>query len=104
MENLWHHISIGDFVAVSIEGSEKPVIGKVLNITETQFEIHYWRGSINTKWTPWLTNEKLPWNDKLPKECVYLADFHLDSNSKLHPDTRRQIRQFKKSQKEKDKV
>jgi hypothetical protein len=49
----------------------------------------------------WLTNEKLTWNDKSPKECVDLAGFHLHSNSKLQPDTRRKIPQFIKSQKTK---
>jgi hypothetical protein len=49
-----------------------------------------------------LTNEKLPWNYKLPNECVYLLGFHLHSNSKLHTDARTQIRHFMKSQKAKD--
>jgi hypothetical protein len=50
-----------------------------------------------------LTNEKLPWNYKLPKECVYLPGFHLHSNSKLQTDKRRlQIRHFMKSHKAKD--
>jgi hypothetical protein len=63
VENLWHHISVGNFVAFSIECREKLVIGKVLDITETVFEIHYWKSSTNTKWNLWLTNEKLPLND-----------------------------------------
>jgi hypothetical protein len=99
VENLWDHIAVGDFVAVSIQGGgRKPVIGKVLEISDTNFESNYWKGSINAKWTPWLTSEKRPWNDSLPKECVYLAAFQLDSDSKLYPDTKRQIREFRKKQ------
>ena len=59
MENLWDHIAVGDFVAASIQGrGSKTVIGKVLQISDTNFEINYWKGSIKRKWTPWLTSEK----------------------------------------------
>jgi hypothetical protein len=86
---------VDSFVAVAIENSSVPVIGKVLEKFEKSIKLHYWKGSWNKTWTPWLTYRK-PWVDELPKDCIYLSDFELDKNFKLQRSTKRQMRKFLK--------
>ncbi|XP_028393249.1 uncharacterized protein LOC114532975 [Dendronephthya gigantea] len=94
VDNLWQFVTVGVFVAVNLENYEKvPVIGKVVEKDEDNVKVHYWKGSWNKKWTPWLYNN-LPWIDELPKDCIYLASFELDENDKLQKDTKQSIREF----------
>jgi hypothetical protein len=95
VSNIWEHVNPETFVAVYLENYDKaPVIGKVLEKFESSFIIHYWKGTINKKWTPWLTRKKEPWTDTLPKECIYLAAFQLNDDGKLRPDSRQKIKEF----------
>ena len=100
VNDIWEHVKQESFVAVSLENYDKaPVIGKVLQKFESTFVIHYWKGTINKKWTPWFTPTKEPWTDTLPNECVYLAAFQLDNDGKLQPDLKRQIKEFLRNKK-----
>lgn len=95
--DIWDHVRVSTFVAVSLLNYENvPVIGKVLEKEENLVKIHYWKGSWNKKWIPWEINGK-PWTDDLPKDCVYLAAFELDKESKLQRDTKRKMREFIKN-------
>ena len=55
------------------------MVGRVLKKMESIFKIEYWKGSINKEWVPWLTSDSQPWVDVLPKDCIYLAAFDLES-------------------------
>ena len=100
VSDLWEHVNVQSFVAVSLENySDVPVIGKVLEKKADTIKIHYWKGSWNKKWVPWLVRGK-PWTDELPKGCIYLAAFELDEDSKLKRDTKRQVRKFLKNDNE----
>ena len=99
VENVWDHVGKDCFVAVNLKNYKKPVVGKVLEKMESTFKIEYWKGSINKEWVPWLISNSEPWVDVLPKDCIYLTAFQLDSGQKLHTDTRRKIREFLKNKK-----
>lgn len=93
VDDIWEHVVVGGFVAVSLEGYEKlPVIGKVLEKQEEKVVVEYWKGSWNKKWQPWIHRGK-PWTNELTKNCIYLTGFEL-LDSKLRPETKRQIREF----------
>ena len=94
VDNVWDHVLVESLVAVNLENYDKvPVIGKVLEKRDNEFTIHYWKGSWNKKWEPWL-HSKGPWTDVLPKEYVYLASFTLNEGDKLSADTKRQMKSF----------
>lgn len=95
VDDIWQHVVVGGFVAVSLEKYEKvPVIGEVLEKHSTTLKIHYWKGSWNKKWEPWFIGRDEPWTDDLPQNCIYLASFELTDQSKLYPDTKRQMKAF----------
>ncbi len=99
--DLWEHVKESTFVAVALVNySAVPVIGKVLEKKENTVTIHYWKGSWNKKWIPWMTRGGKPWTDELPKDCIYLAAFELDEESKLKRGTKKQIRDFLKKDNE----
>ena len=72
--SIWEHVQIGKFAAVALENYHKlPVICKVAEKHEATIQVNYQKGSWNKKWVPWLTGNKQPWTDVLPKDCIYLA-------------------------------
>ena len=78
----------GGFVAVNIHGYKKvPVLGKVIAVGESSFEIEYWKGSWKTEWKPWEVAGGNVWTDTLPKECILLVNFELTENNKLTNET-----------------
>ena len=80
------------FVAIAIEGYGKiPVLGKVTEVKESTFKICYWRGSWRTAWSPWIRGA-IPWTDELPKTCILLVDFKLNSSNKLESETVKYLR------------
>ena len=81
-------------VAVVLDNYKHPAIGEVIEKREKSIVLHYYKGSWNKKWVPWLTRGGQAWTDELPKDCIYLADFKLDQQSKLRRDTKRQMREF----------
>lgn len=95
VEDVWQHVDVGSFVAVHLVNYAKDaVLGEVLEKKDNEFVIHYWKGSWNKKWQPWLLRNKEPWTDVLPKQCVYLASFRLNESGKLQADTKRQMKAF----------
>ncbi len=47
------------FVAVDLQdNNKKPNIGKVMKKMESSFKLHYWKGSINKEWVPWIVNNE----------------------------------------------
>ena len=95
VDNIWEHVHVGEFVAVSLEGYEKkPVIGTVIEKGQSVIKIHYWKGSWNKKWMPWMYGRGKPWTDDLPKDSIYLTSFSLDEQGKLGINTKRQMRDF----------
>lgn len=77
-------------VAVKMEGSKTPVIGKVIavNHQENTFKLNYWTGSYLTSWKPHMIHKKgkkpEPWSDTLPFTCLLLVDFQFE-NKMLTP-------------------
>ena len=70
-----------------------PVIGKVLNVTEHEFDIHYWKGSFIGKWSPQnAPGRRTPYVNTLPKTCVILCDFSLSDDNELLPSTRQYLK------------
>lgn len=82
----------GVFVAVAQARSKPPVIGKVLDVSEETFNILYWKGSWKKEWALWM-NLGAPWVDALPKSCVILTDFKLDSNGRFRSETVKYLKQ-----------
>ena len=71
VSNPLEALSPGVSVAVNIHGYKKvPVLGKVIAVDESSFEIEYWKGSSKTEWKPWKVAGENLWTDTLPKECI----------------------------------
>ena len=88
VSNPLEALSPGVFVAVNIHGYKKvPVLGKVIAVDESSFEIEYWKGSWKTEWKPWEVAGGNVWTDTLPKECILLVNFQLNENNKLANET-----------------
>ena len=101
VDDIWQIVTVDGFVAVSLENYNKvPVIAKVIEKNEDKIKVHYWKGSWNKKWVPWMCSDHQPWLDDLPKGCVYLASFELDDDGKLQKDTKRSIRGFLSKEKD----
>ena len=91
----------GTFVAVNLINCNKiPVIGKVTEVKEDEFSIHYWKGSYNKAWTPHMVKsgrKSVPWVDHLPKQSVIMCHFQLDEQNKLQQNTRKYLKAWYKS-------
>ena len=91
-------MSPGVFVAVYISNYKKrPVIGKVVEVCETDFKLHYWKGAYNTAWQPHIVKSKegeTAWTDTLPKQSVILCSFELDERNHLLENTRKYIKRW----------
>ena len=78
----------GVFVAVSLSNHRKvPVIGKVVEVLENKFGIHYSKGChackiLRTALVKY-SRVTVPWTDGLPKHSIIVCDFHFDNQSKL---------------------
>lgn len=100
-------LQTGVFVAVNISNYNKfPVIGKVTEVNENDFNLEYWQGSYSKSWRPHLVTvnkEKLPWSDKLPKSSVILCNFDLIENGMLQESTRKFLKRWKQQNRAKDK-
>jgi len=75
----------GVFVAVHLENCKKhPVIGQVIEVNESDFQIHYWTGSYRKEWKPHMITakgkEEVPWTDYLPLRCILVTGFLLEEN------------------------
>lgn len=86
-------IEVGTFVVVHLANYDKvPVIGKVLEVSESMVKIHYWKGSFEGKWSPQdVPRRRTPRIDELPKTCAILCSFLLSKDSKLLPSTRKHL-------------
>ena len=72
----------GVFVAVNIHGYKKvPVLGKVIAVGESSFDIEYWKSSWKTEWKPWEVPGGNVWTDTLPKECILLVNFECEQQA-----------------------
>ena len=88
VSNPLEALSPGVSVAVNIHGYKKvPVLGKVIAVDESSFEIEYWKDSSKTEWKPWEVAGGNLWTDTLPKECILLVSFQLNENNKLANET-----------------
>jgi hypothetical protein len=73
------------------------VIGEVIEVGETDFKLHYWKGAYNTAWQPHMVKSKegeIPWTDTLPKQSVIVCSFQLDENNHLYENTRKFIKRW----------
>lgn len=62
-----------------------PVIGKVLEVSESMVKIHYWKGSFEGKWSLQdVPRRRTPRIDELPKTCIILCSFLLSEDSKQY--------------------
>ena len=88
-------ITVGTFAAVYLANWDKvPVIGKVLEATENNIKLHYWKGTYKGKWSPqYAPRSRLPWEDELPKACIILCSFSLADDSRLLPTTRKHLQE-----------
>ena len=78
----------GVFVAVRLSNHKKvPVIGKVVEVLESEFGIHYSKGSHACKILRFAlvkySRVTVPWTDVLPKHSIIVCNFHFDNRSKL---------------------
>ena len=90
-DDFLENLQDGCFVAVFLENYDKmPVIGKVTSVGDTDFQLHYWKGSYGGRWSPQhLPRRKAePWLEDLPKSCIVCCGFHLTEDSKLMPSTK----------------
>ena len=91
-------IAPGVFVAVYLSNYKKmPVIGKVLEIDDDSFKLHYWKGSYSKAWQPHMVkhNKELkPWTDSLSKQSVILCAFELDKKSKFFENSRKFLKRW----------
>lgn len=91
----------GTFVTVHLINCVKvPVIGKITQVKENEFSIHYWKGSYNKAWAPHMVKsgrKHVPWVDNLPKQSVIICRFQLDKHNKLQQNTRKYLKAWYKS-------
>ena len=74
-----------------------PVIGKVLEIDDDSFKLHYWKFSYSKAWQPHMVkhNKELkPWTDSLSKQSVILCAFELDKKSKFFENSRKFLKRW----------
>ena len=90
VDDCLEKIEVEKFVAVHLANYDKvPVIGKVLEVSESIVKIHHWKGSFKGKWSPQdVPRRRTPRIDELPKTCVILCSFLLSEDNKLLPSTR----------------
>ena len=85
-------------MAVNISNYKKrPVIGKVTEVFEDEFQLNYWKGTYNAPWQPHMvrtTGGEVPWADTIPKKAVILCSFQLDEANRLLENTRRFIKRW----------
>ena len=92
----------GVLVAVNIAGYKKvPVVGKVKFVETDSITLEYWKGSWRNEWKPWLLKDGTVWTDTLPKGCILLVDFKLNSNNKLNNETCKYLKETYKNIREK---
>ena len=96
--------SSGIFVAVHISNCRKvPVIGKVVELYEDEFKIHYWKGAYSKAWVQNLVKrgkESIPWTDVLPKQSIILCGFELDDECKLPENSRKYLKRWYRQESE----
>lgn len=70
-ENFLKSVKVGVFVAVKLSNCmNEPVIGKVVEVSDETFKIHYWKGTYNGKWQPQnIPRSRTPWTNELPKSA-----------------------------------
>ncbi|XP_032217810.1 uncharacterized protein LOC5517433 [Nematostella vectensis] len=71
--NFLEGIAVGAFVAMYFANSnEIPCLGKVLKLETDHFEVHYYKGTYNGRWTPRHVPRKraTPWTERLAKTCI----------------------------------
>lgn len=76
-------LEVGCFVAMFFENSDEiPCIGKVLELEEEHFTVHYYKGTYGGKWTPRHVPRKkhVPWNERLPKSCIVCCNFTMEND------------------------
>lgn len=102
VDNHLDALKVGVFVAIALEKYKKvPVLGKVLWVNEDSFQIKYYKGTWRTSWCPWMISATETWKNVLPKTCILLVDFQLDSSNKLESETIKYLRDKYKSLKNK---
>lgn len=86
------------FVAIHISNYTKvPVVGKVLEVNENDFKIHYWQGSYSKPWKQHVLMHKkksVPWTAVLPQQSIILCGFQLDENFKLPECSRKHLKRW----------
>ena len=85
-------LNAGAMVAVLLGNYsiDKPWIGEVLEMTDNEIKIHYWKGSYNKPWEPNMLRQRKgkscqdeAYTDWLPKLCIYYCGFTLTQERKL---------------------
>ena len=79
---------------ILLQDSKKlPVLGRVLDKRDKEFNIHYYQGSYCKRWAPHMVYDRksktpVAWTQWLPKACIILIDFVL-VDEKLTPQQKK---------------
>ena len=80
-----------------------PVIGKVVELYEDDFKIHYWKGVYSKAWVQNLVKrgkESIPWTDVLPKQSIILCGFELNDECKIPENSRKYLKRWHREESE----
>lgn len=87
-------VQVGHLVAVYCENyADGPSIGKCLQVTDTNVQLEWMKGSYTSSWTTWIVQDevnrrkKVPWTDWVPKDSIILFDFQLTATNRLGKTT-----------------
>lgn len=91
-------VQVGYLVAVYCENyADGPSIGKCLQVTDTNIQLEWMKGSYTSSWATWIvpdeTNrrKKVPWTDWVPKDFIILFDFRLTATNRLRKTTAKHL-------------
>ena len=76
------------------------VLGKVADIGDETFTLHYWKGSYNPEWHPDSYraegNEPVPWIQDLRKNAVLLSNIQLSERNRVFAGTKNIYQELQK--------
>ena len=76
-------------VAVNLSGNYKPShLAKVIQVTDTFFNVQWLKGSYKRKWEPWHDRS----STQISKESIIYFDIQLDKNDKLKKEAEQYLR------------
>ena len=87
-------IQIGHMVAVHCENyTREPVIGQCTQISASNIQVAWMKGSYSTSWKPWMVRDpsnrrkSIQWCDWIPVASILLFDFELTASKHLRKAT-----------------